>query len=37
MENPPVHLILGPDSFKMIMDKRENKLYGDYEVRTALL
>lgn len=21
MENPPVHLILGPDSFKMIMDK----------------
>lgn len=23
MENPPVHLILGPDSFRMIMDKRE--------------
>lgn len=22
MENPPIHLILGPDSFKMIMDKR---------------
>lgn len=26
MENPPVHLILGPDSFKMIMDKREKDL-----------
>lgn len=26
MENPPVHLILGPDSFKMIMDKRERDL-----------
>lgn len=22
LENPPVHLILGPDSYKMIMDKR---------------
>ncbi|MFZ4929111.1 SDR family NAD(P)-dependent oxidoreductase [Chryseobacterium sp. Mn2064] len=26
MENPPVHLILGPDSFQMIMDKRERDL-----------
>ncbi len=26
MENPPVHLILGPDSFKMIMDKRQRDL-----------
>ncbi|MDW8850663.1 SDR family NAD(P)-dependent oxidoreductase [Flavobacterium sp. MMLR14_040] len=26
MENPPVHLILGPDSFKMIMDKRAQDL-----------
>ncbi|MFA6060598.1 MAG: SDR family oxidoreductase [Taibaiella sp.] len=26
MENPPVHLILGPDSFKMIMDKRARDL-----------
>lgn len=26
MENPPVHLILGPDSFKMIMDKRDRDL-----------
>ncbi|MFZ6666083.1 SDR family NAD(P)-dependent oxidoreductase [Peijinzhouia sedimentorum] len=26
MENPPVHLILGADSFKMIMDKRDKDL-----------
>lgn len=26
MKKPPVHLILGPDSFKMIMDKRERDL-----------
>ncbi|NIG54687.1 SDR family NAD(P)-dependent oxidoreductase [Chitinophaga sp. Cy-1792] len=26
MENPPVHLILGPDAYKMIMDKREQDL-----------
>jgi NAD(P)-dependent dehydrogenase (short-subunit alcohol dehydrogenase family) len=26
MENPPVHLILGPDSFKMIMDKKMRDL-----------
>ena len=26
MENPPVHLILGPDSFKMIIDKRAQDL-----------
>jgi len=26
MENPPVHLILGPDSFKMIMEKRARDL-----------
>ncbi|MFA6152010.1 MAG: SDR family NAD(P)-dependent oxidoreductase [Chitinophagaceae bacterium] len=26
MENPPVHLILGPDSFKMITDKRARDL-----------
>ncbi|SKC99771.1 Short-chain dehydrogenase [Chitinophaga ginsengisegetis] len=31
MENPPVHLILGPDSFKMIMDKRARDL-KEFEV-----
>ena len=26
LENPPVHLILGPDSYRMIMDKRASDL-----------
>jgi short-subunit dehydrogenase len=26
MKNPPVHLILGPDSYKMIMDKRSKEI-----------
>lgn len=41
MENPPVHLILGPDSYKMIMDKlskeiEEFKLYKTISLSTNL-
>jgi len=39
LENPPVHLILGPDSYKLIMDKRaadlkEFEIYKDISMST---